>query len=78
MSDTDTDDIERCPICGLELAEGEHYYADPPADYSYHTDNEGIARTWEHRDGLDVTPSTPPYLDSTIGSKRSVDTDTDQ
>lgn len=63
----DDAELEHCPICGKKLEEGEHYWANPPASHSYHTDKRGIARVWEHRDGLDVIPPTEPFGENTVG-----------
>jgi hypothetical protein len=56
-----------CPICGKELREGEHYYANPPAVHSYHTDSEGVAKQWRWRSGLEVTPEPEKYAKGTVG-----------
>ena len=65
-----TGGTERCPISGCEKILGEgHWYANPKASHSYHTDKEGIARLWEHRDRLDVTPKTEPLATGTVGDR---------
>lgn len=70
-------DYGECPIgrCDETLGEGDngHWMAEGDGFHTFHTDKRGIARLWEHRDGLDVTPNTEPFA-----SNRSAHTDSEK
>lgn len=79
MSDSETGEGGQCPLPKCEQIVGEgHWLASPKSAATYHTDSEGIARQWEHIDGLEVTPSTEPYPEGKLGHGRSQDAEPEQ